>query len=107
MKSKLKIVVGILGSLVVITLVTLLILRYLVTKSFPVVDGTIVVAGLQNPVTVQRDEFGIPHITAGNEHDLFCRRLRACSRPSLANGCRPQGGRRKIIRNLWLVDAEV
>ena len=71
MRSKLKIVVGIFGSLVVITLVTLLILRYLVTKSFPVVDGTVVVAGLQNPVTVQRDEFGIPHITAGNEHDLF------------------------------------
>src|SRR5271169_2670038 len=71
MRSKLKIVVGIFGSLVVITLVTLLILRYLVTKSFPVVDGRIVVAGLQNPVTVQRDEFGIPHITAGNEHDLF------------------------------------
>ena len=22
-------------------------------------------------MTVQRDEFGIPHITAGNEHDLF------------------------------------
>ena len=71
MRSKLKIFIGIFGSLVVITLVTLLILRYLVTKSFPAVDGTIVVAGLQNPATVQRDEFGIPHITAGNEHDLF------------------------------------
>ena len=71
MKSKLKIFIGIVGSLLVITLVTLLILRYLVTKSFPVVDGTITVAGLQQPVTVQRDEFGIPHIFAGNEHDLF------------------------------------
>jgi len=71
MRSRLKIVIGIFGSLVVIALVTLLILRYLVTKSFPVVDGSIVVAGLQHPVTVQRDEFGIPHITAGNEHDLF------------------------------------
>ena len=49
MKSKLKIFTGILGSLVVITIVTLLILRYLVTKSFPAVDGTLVVEGLQNP----------------------------------------------------------
>ena len=57
MRSKLKLVIGIFGSLVVITLITLLILRYLVTKSFPVVDGTVVVAGLQNPVTIQRDEF--------------------------------------------------
>ena len=71
MKSKLKVFTGIFGSLVVITIVTLLILRYLVTKSFPVVDGTLVVAGLQNRVTIQRDEFGIPHIFAANEHDLF------------------------------------
>ncbi len=71
MKTRLKIILGILGSLVVIVLVTLLILRYLVTKSFPAVDGNVRIAGLEHPVTIQRDEFGVPHIFAENEHDLF------------------------------------
>lgn len=38
---------------------------------FPTTDGTIDVAGLQAEVTIVRDEFGIPHIYAANEHDLF------------------------------------
>ncbi len=71
MSARLKIILGITGSLLVIVLVTLLILRYLVTKSFPVVEGNLHLQGLINPVTVQRDEFGVPHIFAQNEHDLF------------------------------------
>lgn len=35
-------------------------------------DGnTLTIAGLQAPVTVYYDEFGIPHIYADNTHDLF------------------------------------
>ncbi|HTR82544.1 MAG TPA: penicillin acylase family protein [Bacteroidota bacterium] len=71
MKTKLKIFLGILGSLVVILLVTILILRYLVTKSFPTVDGRLHIPGLEKSVTVDRDQFGVPHIFAANEHDLF------------------------------------
>lgn len=34
-------------------------------------DGTIELAGLQEPVTIHRDQSGIPHIYASNTHDLF------------------------------------
>jgi penicillin amidase len=37
----------------------------------PQVDGSLSVGGLREPVTVVRDRWGIPHITARNEHDLF------------------------------------
>ena len=37
----------------------------------PQVDGTLPLPGLQQPVTVVRDRWGIAHITAQNEHDLF------------------------------------
>ncbi|MCO5193419.1 MAG: penicillin acylase family protein [Anaerolineae bacterium] len=38
---------------------------------FPTTSGTIDVPGLQAEVTVVRDDLGIPHIYAANEHDLF------------------------------------
>ncbi len=44
---------------------------YLTRRSFPQIDGTIHLAGLASPVTIVRDRFGVPHITAGNVHDLF------------------------------------
>jgi penicillin G amidase len=34
-------------------------------------DGEIIVSGLSKNVTVYRDEKGMPHIYAGNEHDLY------------------------------------
>ena len=39
--------------------------------SFPQMDGEITLAGLDAPVTVYRDEMGIPHIYASTLHDLF------------------------------------
>lgn len=39
--------------------------------SFPQVDGEITLKGLDAPVTVYRDEMGIPHIYASTLHDLF------------------------------------
>ncbi|HEU5112097.1 MAG TPA: penicillin acylase family protein, partial [Acidimicrobiia bacterium] len=44
---------------------------FLVRRSFPQVDGEIEAAGLEGPVEIVRDGEGIPHIYAGNEHDLF------------------------------------
>lgn len=35
------------------------------------VEGEMVVPGLQAPVEVLRDTWGVPHIYAGNQHDLF------------------------------------
>jgi penicillin amidase len=39
--------------------------------SVPQRDGVIVVPGLSAPAEIVRDRYGIPHITAVNEHDLY------------------------------------
>jgi penicillin amidase len=44
---------------------------YLVRKDFPQTDGTLQVGGLQARVEVIRDKYGVPHIYASNNHDLF------------------------------------
>ncbi|MDQ8153326.1 MAG: penicillin acylase family protein [Gemmatimonadota bacterium] len=36
-----------------------------------VLDGTVVVAGLDSAVEVRRDQWGVPHIYARTQHDLF------------------------------------
>ena len=68
---KIKIIIGVVFSLMIIAVVGYFLLRYLVTKSFPENTGELVVPGLQNSVKVYRDEFGVPHIYAENEYDLF------------------------------------
>ena len=40
-------------------------------KSFPQVDGTIQLDGLNAPVEIYRDKMGIPNIYAATQHDLF------------------------------------
>ena len=39
--------------------------------SLPDYSGTVSLAGLTDPVEVRFDDYGVPHITAQNEHDLF------------------------------------
>ncbi|TYS59627.1 penicillin acylase family protein [Sutcliffiella horikoshii] len=46
-------------------------LSWLLNKSVPQTEGTIEVNGLIEVVSVYRDEAGIPHIEAENQHDLF------------------------------------
>jgi penicillin amidase len=46
-------------------------LEELATRSLAQIDGDLTVRGLQAPVEVIRDEWGIPHIYAENDHDLF------------------------------------
>jgi len=43
----------------------------LVFRSWPQTSGTIQASGLQAPVEVFRDKWGVPNIYAENEHDLF------------------------------------
>ncbi|MGH2398660.1 MAG: penicillin acylase family protein [bacterium] len=63
--------------LIIVSFVTLVILAaagfgvYSIRHPFPQVGGTLDVAGLQAPVEVIRDRWGIPHIFARSEHDLF------------------------------------
>ncbi len=40
-------------------------------RSFPKTSGTLHLAGLDAPVDVYRDQYGIPHIYATTSHDLF------------------------------------
>lgn len=42
-----------------------------VRNSFPRVAGELAVDGLDDRVEVHRDDLGVPHIYASNEHDLF------------------------------------
>ncbi|WP_096607797.1 penicillin acylase family protein [Calothrix sp. NIES-2100] len=44
---------------------------YNVRQSFPVENGAIALSGLKAEVSVQRDQWGVPHIYAANSHDLF------------------------------------
>ncbi|MFQ5944183.1 MAG: penicillin acylase family protein [Anaerolineales bacterium] len=46
--------------------------RFLIApRAFPQVDGSLTLPGLDGPVDVYRDSFGIPHIYATTEHDLL------------------------------------
>ena len=40
-------------------------------RSFPQVDGDVRLSGLDGPVDIYRDTFGVPHIYASSTHDLF------------------------------------
>jgi len=40
-------------------------------KAVPLINGEIKIAGLQRQVKIARDNWGVPHILAQNQHDLF------------------------------------
>ncbi len=44
---------------------------YLTRSSFPQTNGEVKLAGLDNPVDIYRDSYGIPQIYAQSSHDLF------------------------------------
>jgi penicillin amidase len=44
---------------------------YLRSSTLPREDGELSLEGLREPVRVDREPSGVPHIRAGNEHDLF------------------------------------
>ena len=45
-------------------------LYYLLRRSLPRTRGSLTVAGLNGPVEIVRDRWGVPHIFAGDEHDV-------------------------------------
>jgi len=64
-----------LGILLALLVVVLLIVGgwmvWIIRLPWPQTEGEQQLTGLQAPVTVVRDEWGIPHIYASNPHDLF------------------------------------
>ncbi|MBS1906266.1 MAG: penicillin acylase family protein [Actinobacteria bacterium] len=64
-------VFGLIAGIVVLATAAALFLVWTVQRSFPQTTGELALKGLQAPVTVQRDDRGIPTVTADNSHDLF------------------------------------
>ena len=59
------------AALVVVVVAAAFVVTWTIQRSFPQTEGTVPLDGLQAQVTVQRDDRGIPTITADTAHDLF------------------------------------
>ncbi|MGD0830762.1 MAG: penicillin acylase family protein [Terracidiphilus sp.] len=71
-RSKLLWTAGSLLALLLVSAVAGLVwLRSAALAALPVLDGELRVTGLSAPVTVRRDEHGVPHIEAASQDDLF------------------------------------
>ena len=70
-----RIIPGILVVLIILAGIAALIspplIKRAAKKSFPVVEGEIQIQGLDAPVKIYRDGYGIPQIFASTHHDLF------------------------------------
>ena len=71
MGKKGKVIIGLAGVVIVVALAAVLFFRYQIRKSFPRTDGTVSIAGIEQPVRIIRDGYGVPRIEAHNEHDLM------------------------------------
>lgn len=61
----------IVGILLIIVIAAGILFAAAVRRPFPTTNGELTLNGLQEPVTIYRDEFGVPHIYAQNQTDLF------------------------------------
>lgn len=66
-----RVLLRVIAGVLVLALVLALVGLFLVRRSFPTTDGEISLPGLDAPVTVHRDESGVPTIEAETAHDLF------------------------------------
>jgi penicillin amidase len=66
-----KVVVGILVLILAVSVLLLILIPYNIIRSFPKTEGQIQVPGLDAPVDVYRDSYGVPQIYASTPHDLF------------------------------------
>lgn len=71
MSKRARVAIGLVGISLLLLVAVILFVRYQIRKSFPDVVGTLSLSGLREPVDVARDDFGVPHIRARNEHDLM------------------------------------
>lgn len=66
-----KIAIGVGSAIFIILIAAAIFLYHLVTNSFPVTKGEVTLQELQAKVDIYRDDYGVPHISARNEHDLM------------------------------------
>jgi penicillin G amidase len=70
-KKARKILVKSIVSVLLFCYLIVLVLNIYLGRSIPKTSGELKLTGLNAPVLVVRDENGVPHIQAENEHDLF------------------------------------
>jgi penicillin amidase len=63
--------VGILVLILILAILVAAVVPLTIRRSFPKVDGDFKITGLQGPVEIYRDAYGIPQIYATTTHDLF------------------------------------
>ena len=51
-----------------------------VRHPLPVTKGTHTISGLSKQVDIYTDKYGVPHVFADNEQDLFCCRIYSSKR---------------------------
>ena len=66
-----KVLIGVLVVILAVSLLLAVLVPYNITRSFPKTEGQIQVPGLDSPVEVLRDSYGVPYIYASTTHDLF------------------------------------
>lgn len=67
MRTIIRLLLWITGIVVVVVATAI---WWFVYRPLPRLDGSVVVPGLHSPVTVERDNWGVPHIRAGSVEDL-------------------------------------
>ena len=70
-------------AVLVVIVIAGVIVAWLVRSPLPKVNGTLAVAGISAPVTIRRDDRGIPHIEASTEADLMFGEGFACAQDRL------------------------
>lgn len=70
-KTARRIVIGVLVFILVVSLALGILIPYNIIRSFPQTTGQLQLPGLEAPVEIYRDSFGVPHIYASTSHDLF------------------------------------
>ncbi|CAM3220993.1 penicillin acylase family protein [Filibacter tadaridae] len=71
MNKWLKWLLSIAGVLVVLAVAAVIVVNMYIGKSKPLIDGEVSAAFLDEDVTIVRDSFGVPHITAESDADMY------------------------------------
>ncbi len=71
MPSRLKVLIGVLGTLAVLSVALLFFFYYLITRSFPENSGSVSTSGITADVRIYRDDYGVPHVFGSSDHDVY------------------------------------
>ena len=75
---------AVVAGIIVVAVIAASFVVWTIQRSFPTLSGEVAVAGLENPVAVQRDVLGIPTLTASDSGDAV--KERTPQRPHMRRG---------------------